>query len=486
MLSKFYNLPIKYKLIGFTTFVSIITVVLVCVAFTAYDRNTFKESYKNNLSTLANIIGKNSTAALEFDDADTAKDMLQTLEANANIVAAALYDAAEMGGEPKAIPVLFSEYISKTSVSDGEEAPRRAGDVRQDYTSDNKHLVIVQNIQGNDGTVLGSILIKAHTKEIGQRVKSILGLSVLVLLVSSVVAVLIAAYAQKIISQPIFRLVDALGNTSDGIIQASHNQVSGAAQQSASISQTVTAVEETAKTSAQISENAKQVSTLAKDSLDAVEEGQNTVGQVIQAMDAILASTTESAERIQILEQKAEEITEVLGQIDNIASRTDLIALNANIEAVKSGEVGKGFTVVADEIKRLAQQTVEASNLIKTLTMEINASITETVRAADENNNMVQDGAQLATLTGEHLGQILNAVQQTAEAAQIIDSSTHQQQSASEQVVNAMRDVDGVSKDVETGAKKTVEASEELVKVGQTLQDMLGKQTNGSRTGIVS
>ena len=145
---------------------------------------------------------------MEFDDADTAKDMLQTLEANANIVAAALYDAAEMGGEPKAIPVLFSEYISKTSVSDGEEAPRRAGDVRQDYTSDNKHLVIVQNIQGNDGTVLGSILIKAHTKEIGQRVKSILGLSVLVLLVSSVVAVLIAAYAQKIISQPIFRLVE--------------------------------------------------------------------------------------------------------------------------------------------------------------------------------------------------------------------------------------------------------------------------------------
>ena len=166
MLSKFYNLPIKYKLIGFTTFVSIITVVLVCVAFTTYDRNTFKDNYKNNLSTLANIIGKNSTAALEFDDADTAKDMLQTLEANANIVAAALYDAAEMGGEARAVPVLFSEYISKTSVSAGEEAPRRAGEVRQAYTSDNKHLVIVKEIEGSDGVVIGSILIKADTKQI--------------------------------------------------------------------------------------------------------------------------------------------------------------------------------------------------------------------------------------------------------------------------------------------------------------------------------
>ena len=220
--------------------------------------------------------------------------------------------------------------------------------------------------------------------------------------------------------------------------------------------------------------------------METVEEGQNTVQRVIQAMDEILASTTESAERIQILEKKAEEITEVLGQIDNIASRTDLIALNANIEAVKSGEVGKGFTIVADEIKRLAQQTVEASNLIKTLTMDINASITETVKAAEENNNLVQNGAQLAELTGEHLGKILDTVQQTAEAAQIIDSSTYQQQSASEQVVSAMRDVDGVSKEVETGAQKTVEASEELIKVGQTLQDMLGKKTNGSRSEVVS
>ena len=528
MLTRLKNLPIKYKLMGITIAISIVTVVLVCVAFTMFDRSTFKENYKSNLSTLANIIGKNSTAALEFDDADTAKDMLQTLEANTNIVSAALYDAAEMGGEARAVPVLFSEYISKTSVSAGEEAPRRAGEARQAYTSDNKHLVIVQNIQGDDGAVLGSILIKAHTKELGRRFASILGRSAIILLISAMVALLVASYFQGVISRPILHLVeimrgvtenedfslraekgseDELGqlvegfnsmvdhtdniiqkiqdavsdldNTSTDIVQASQNQASGAAQQSASITQTVATVEESAKASAQISENANEVAELAQSSLDTVQTGQITVQRVVQAMEMISTSTTESAERISRLEDKAEEITNVLGQIDDIARRTDLIALNASIEAVNAGEDGKGFTVVAGEIKRLAEQTLDASGQIKTLTTEITSSIGDSVTASQESTTQVTEGVTLAEETGDHLEKILSMVQQTAEAATLIDRSTQQQQSASEQVVSAMRDVDGVAKGVETGAQKTLITSEELVEIGQTLQGMLRVQGNG-------
>ena len=534
MLTKLKNLPIKYKLMGITLAISIVTVVLVCVAFTVFDRNTFKENYKNNLSTLAKIIGQNSTAVLEFDDADTAKDMLETLEANTNIVVAALYDAATMGESAKAAPELFQEYISPAAMADGIEAPRRVGEVRQEYT-DNMHLVIVQDIQGSDGAVLGNILIKAHTKEIGKRFANILVRSAIILLISAVVALLIAAFFQGVISRPILHLVeimrgvtenedfslraekdseDELGqlvegfnsmvshtdniiqkiqdavsdldDTSTDIVQASQNQASGAAQQSATVAQTVATVEETARNSVQISESANEVAELAQLSLETVHTGQVTVQQVVQAMEMISTSTTESAERSSRLEDKAEEITNVLGQIDDIARRIDLISLNARIEAVNAGDYGKGFTLVAEEVKRLADQTLEASGQIKTLTTEITSSIGDSVTASQQSTDQVTEGVGLAEETGEHLKKILEMVQRTAEAATLIDSSTKQQQSASEQVVDAMREVDGVSRGNEADAQKSLTTSEELVQIGQTLQGMLKVQGNGDNPNQLS
>ena len=535
MFSKLKDLPIKYKLTGITISISIVTVVLVCIAFILYDRGTFRESYKKNLSTLANIIGTNNVTALEFDDPDTAKEVLNTLKANTNVVAAALYDAAAMGENAYAIPTLFTEYTSEAALDQNEGAPRRAGSARQEYTSDNKHLIIVQEITGDDNAVLGSILIKAHTKEIGKRITNIFGLSAVILLVSAVVALLIAAYFQGVISRPILHLVDVthgitededfsrravkdsddelgklvdgfnvmvahtdniiqkiqdavadLDNTSTDVVQASQNQASGAAEQSAGITQAVAAVEESAKTSAQISENAMEVSELAQSSLDTVQTGQVTVQQVVQAMEMISTSTTESGERISMLEDKAEEITNVLGQIDDIARRTDLIALNAQIEAVNAGDQGRGFMVVAEEVKRLAGQTMDASTQIKTLTTEITNEIGDSVTASQQSTDQVTEGVGLAEETGEHLEKIMEMVQRTAEAATLIDSSTKQQQSASEQVVDAMREVDGVSRGNEADAQKSLTTSEELVQIGQTLQGMLKVQGNGDNPNQLS
>jgi methyl-accepting chemotaxis protein len=289
---------------------------------------------------------------------------------------------------------------------------------------------------------------------------------------------IMVAHTDNII-QKIQDAVADLDDTSTDVVQASQNQASGAAEQSAGITQAVAAVEESAKTSAQISENAMEVSELAQSSLDTVQTGQVTVQQVVQAMEMISTSTTESGERISMLEDKAEEITNVLGQIDDIARRTDLIALNAQIEAVNAGDQGRGFMVVAEEVKRLAGQTMDASTQIKTLTTEITNEIGDSVTASQQSTDQVTEGVGLAEETGEHLEKILEMVQKTAEAATLIDRSTQQQQSASEQVVSAMRDVDGVSKTSEADAQKTLTTSEELVQIGQTLQGMLKVQGNG-------
>jgi methyl-accepting chemotaxis protein len=134
---------------------------------------------------------------------------------------------------------------------------------------------------------------------------------------------------------------------------------------------------------------------------------------------------------------------------------------------------------VAEEVKRLAGQTMDASTQIKTLTTEITNEIGDSVTASQQSTDQVTEGVGLAEETGEHLEKILEMVQKTAEAATLIDRSTQQQQSASEQVVSAMRDVDGVSKTSEADAQKTLTTSEELVQIGQTLQGMLKVQGNG-------
>ena len=134
---------------------------------------------------------------------------------------------------------------------------------------------------------------------------------------------------------------------------------------------------------------------------------------------------------------------------------------------------------MAEEVKRLAEKTMDASGQIKTLTTEITSSIGDSVTASQQSTDQVTEGVGLAEETGEHLDKILEMVQKTEEAATLIDRSTQQQQSASEQVVSAMRVVDGVSKDSEAEAQKSLTTSEELMQIGQTLQGMLKVQGNG-------
>ena len=529
MFGKLKDLKIKYKVMSLVVVISIISVILVCVTFTFYDRNNFHANFKENLSVLAQLVSENSAALIAFDSTDEASDLLQSMSANDSVVAAALYVPTEAGSRNQTI---FANYVHE-NFQGRESVPGLSGGERAVYEGDS--LIVVKNVFDSDGEEVGRLYLKAHTDEIRARFLGIIALSALVLLVSAVVALFIAAYTQGMISGPILHLVDImhgvtenedfslradkdsedelgqlvdgfnsmvahteniiqkiqdavadLDNTSTDVVQASQNQASGAAEQSAGITQAVAAVEESAKTSAQISENAMEVSELAQSSLDTVQTGQVTVQQVVQAMEMISTSTTESGERISMLEDKAEEITNVLGQIDDIARRTDLIALNAQIEAVNAGDQGRGFMVVAEEVKRLAGQTMDASTQIKALTTEITNEIGDSVTASQQSTDQVTEGVGLAEETGEHLEKIMEMVQRTAEAATLIDSSTKQQQSASEQVVDAMREVDGVSRGNEADAQKSLTTSEELVQIGQTLQGMLKVQGNGDNPNQLS
>ena len=256
----------------------------------------------------------------------------------------------------------------------------------------------------------------------------------------------------------------------DGIVK---NQASGVSQQAAAVQEVVASVEESSKTSVRIAENTNQVAEFAQQSLECAQQGQARSNQAIEAMGSLLRASDENVRQVSALNEKSRAIEEVIEFINNIARKTDLLSLNASIEAVNAGEAGKGFGVVANETRRLAVEVMESTHQIKTLTQEIQEAIGRSAMAMDESAQQVSESGRLVEQTAGSLGEILTLVSQTAEAAEIIKNGTSEQQIVSEQIAKAMVEINEVCRQVESDAKESVSASGELTDTQKGLERFL-------------
>ncbi len=255
---------------------------------------------------------------------------------------------------------------------------------------------------------------------------------------------------------------DRLASSSNDILSATEQQASGAAEQAASISQTTATMEELASTYRQIAENADQVVTMAEASLGSAESGQQAVSNTLQSMEQIKSGTQRSANKILALGERSQQIGQVLTIINSIADQTKILALNAAIEAARAGEAGKGFSVVAIEIRKLAESVVESTSEIGLIMTEIQSSANELVISTEQELKQVQSGVDLAHTTGESLDRILDLVEQTTVAAKEISAATQQQKSATDQVVKAMREVAAVAQQTAAGSRQVASSAEQL------------------------
>jgi len=253
-----------------------------------------------------------------------------------------------------------------------------------------------------------------------------------------------------------------LSQSSNEILSATEQQASGSAEQAASISETTATMEELASTYRQIAENADQVVTMAEASLGSAESGQQAVSNTLSAMEQIKTRTQASANKILALGERSQQIGQVLSIINSIADQTKILALNAAIEAARAGEAGKGFSVVAIEIRKLAESVVESTGEIGTIMTEIQSSANDLVISTEQELKQVQSGVELAHTTGESLDKILDLVEQTTVAAKEISAATQQQKSATDQVVKAMREVAAVAQQTAAGSRQVASAAEAL------------------------
>lgn len=260
---------------------------------------------------------------------------------------------------------------------------------------------------------------------------------------------------------------ERLAVASSQILAASEQQAAGSAEQAASIAQTTATMEELAATYRQIADNANAVVTVAERTQGSAESGQQAMQNTVDGMEEIKKRTQASANKILVLGEKSQQIGSVLSIINDIADQTKILALNAAIEAARAGEAGKGFSVVAVEIRKLAESVVESTQEIRKIMTEIQSSTNALVMSTEEEIKKVDEGVEMAQMTGESLAKVLEMIEKNTESAKEISVATQQQRTASDQVVAAMKEVATVATQNANGSRDVTVAAEQLAQLAK-------------------
>src|SRR5215469_16826656 len=272
---------------------------------------------------------------------------------------------------------------------------------------------------------------------------------------------------------------------SNNILVAADEMQAGATQQDQEITNTSSAVEELTVSMKQVSNNAEASAEAARRALDAAEQGNRAVRDTLEGMQRIRASVQATAKKIKSLGDRSLEISEIINVINDITEQTNLLALNAAIEAARAGEAGRGFAVVADEVRKLAEHSRSATKDIAALIKAIQAETNEAVVVMEEGTREVEIGAGLADQAGKALEAISSVVRQSAELVQEISLASKQQVRGTEGVANAMQIISGITRQTTQGARQTASTVGHMVKLYEQLNEALA-QFRSSRSAAES
>jgi twitching motility protein PilJ len=264
-------------------------------------------------------------------------------------------------------------------------------------------------------------------------------------------------------------------SSANEILIASEEMSTGAVQQDQEITNTSSAVEQLTVSMKQVSNNAEASAEAARRALDAAEQGNRAVRDTLEGMQRIRSSVQATAKRIKALGDRSLEISEIVNVINDITEQTNLLALNAAIEAARAGEAGRGFAVVADEVRKLAEHSRNATKDIAALIKAIQAETNDAVVVMEEGTKEVEIGAKLADSAGRALDAISTVVRQSAELVQEISLASKQQVRGTEGVANAMQIISNITRQTSQGARQTARTVEQMVHMSEQLNEALSQ-----------
>ncbi|MGL5943819.1 MAG: methyl-accepting chemotaxis protein [Waterburya sp.] len=287
--------------------------------------------------------------------------------------------------------------------------------------------------------------------------------------IATTLALLISSGATK----TILEAVGKISSSSNEIAVTVEEQERNANLQAASVNQTTTAMDELEATSRQSSEQANAAAVVAEQVFQMADNGNQAVEETLSEMAILRQKVTAIAEQIMHLSEQTIQIGNISGLVSDLANQTNILALNAAVEAVRAGEHGKGFSVVAAEIRKLADQSKQSADNINTLVAEIQNKINSAVMVTDEGSKTVNTGIQIANRTAEAFAGVAEAVNNMVINNQQISLNTKQQVQAIQQVVEAMNNINLGAKETAIGISQTKEGTSQLNEATTKLQEMV-------------
>ena len=261
-----------------------------------------------------------------------------------------------------------------------------------------------------------------------------------------------------------------VSTASESAQQTSAQLLAAQEQQSTEIRQTGESVLKMAGDIGQVSQGAKQSADVARQSLMAAEKGMAAVQNSISGMNEIREQIQETSKRIKRLGESSQEIGEIVELISDITEQTNVLALNAAIQAASAGEAGRGFTVVAEEVQRLAERSAEATKQIGAIVKTIQTDTQDAVSAMEKSTQGVVEGAKLSDAAGQALSEIGDVSRQLSGLIDNISTTTSTQAQSAGSVAKNIEGILKINEQTAAGTKQTAESVRQLAALAQELK----------------
>ncbi|PCI45937.1 MAG: hypothetical protein COB51_08320 [Moraxellaceae bacterium] len=513
------SISIKKKIVLGITLVSVVTLIFTCIILMSLVLKKLESNLTNDAFMMANIVAANSTGALSFTDEDSAIESLATLIHHPNVEAAVLYDE---GGDK------FASYLREGAIFEGKETRIVDADnvlTRETKSLNDRDYIHVEVPVISEEEVIGRIYVRFDKKSLQETTESFFYISSISALIGLAISLTMALFIQKSILQPIEKVMHALKDIAEGegdltqrlddsstdiigelahwfnsfvikvhkaVVQVNEGTVklshssqslsstmeqtsSGAMRQQKDISAIADSVHSLTSSVEEVTNDINH----AADEARVVDENSISSKEVVDhtknAIQGLSSEINEASEVINQLDQLSEKIGAVLRVIGDIADQTNLLALNAAIEAARAGEQGRGFAVVADEVRSLAGRTQSSTKEIDEIIAELKTKVRDAVDVMDKGKEQANSCVTLAEEASTSIASISEAISSIRQLTEGIFQTSMGQSQMAESIQGNIKNISQVANQTSSDAQEMYEGSVELNSLASGLEEIVNR-----------